>query len=156
MSLVHCPCCSGILYSECCQPLHQGGKQATSPEQLMRSRYAAFAKVEVDYLLKTSHVSIRSGFTKQAIRQWATENDWEKLEVIRSSETGDLGLVEFKAYYHSPKEKKEVHHELSEFIKEKGEWFYSKGIIKPSIDYSIKRNDPCPCGSGKKHKKCCG
>lgn len=21
---------------------------------------------------------------------------------------------------------------------------------------SIGRNDPCPCGSGKKHKKCCG
>lgn len=22
-------------------------------------------------------------------------------------------------------------------------------------DYSIRRNDPCPCGSGKKYKKCC-
>ena len=21
---------------------------------------------------------------------------------------------------------------------------------------SVKRNDPCPCGSGKKYKKCCG
>ncbi|MBT7735007.1 MAG: hypothetical protein HN707_08860, partial [Verrucomicrobia bacterium] len=20
----------------------------------------------------------------------------------------------------------------------------------------VGRNDPCPCGSGKKHKKCCG
>lgn len=23
------------------------------------------------------------------------------------------------------------------------------------IDAKVKRNDPCPCGSGKKHKKCC-
>ncbi len=29
--------------------------------------------------------------------------------------------------------------------------------LKPTIDSSIKvgRNDPCPCGSGKKYKKCC-
>ncbi len=29
---------------------------------------------------------------------------------------------------------------------------------KPKIDTSVKigRNDPCPCGSGKKYKKCCG
>jgi uncharacterized protein YecA (UPF0149 family) len=29
---------------------------------------------------------------------------------------------------------------------------------KPEIDLSHKigRNDPCPCGSGKKYKKCCG
>lgn len=29
----------------------------------------------------------------------------------------------------------------------------SKTIVKPP---KIGRNDPCPCGSGKKYKKCCG
>jgi SWIM/SEC-C metal-binding protein len=24
------------------------------------------------------------------------------------------------------------------------------------VEKKIGRNDPCPCGSGKKHKKCCG
>jgi preprotein translocase subunit SecA len=24
------------------------------------------------------------------------------------------------------------------------------------VDGKVKRNDPCPCGSGKKHKQCCG
>ncbi|MDY6892125.1 MAG: preprotein translocase subunit SecA [Chloroflexota bacterium] len=27
---------------------------------------------------------------------------------------------------------------------------------KPPVDRHIGRNDPCPCGSGKKYKKCCG
>jgi len=28
---------------------------------------------------------------------------------------------------------------------------------QPKIaEKKIGRNDPCPCGSGKKHKKCCG
>ena len=122
----------------------------------MRSRYAAFAKIEVDYLLKTCHVSIRSGFTKDSIKQWAAENDWRKLEIVHASEIENKGLVEFKAYYKSPFGKDETHHELSEFIKEEGTWFYRKGIINPNIDHAIKRNTPCPCGSGKKYKKCCG
>ena len=29
----------------------------------------------------------------------------------------------------------------------------STTIVKPK---KIGRNDPCPCGSGKKYKKCCG
>jgi len=29
----------------------------------------------------------------------------------------------------------------------------SKQVIKPK---KIGRNEPCPCGSGKKYKKCCG
>jgi uncharacterized protein YecA (UPF0149 family) len=30
--------------------------------------------------------------------------------------------------------------------------------IKPMVRSTVKvgRNDPCPCGSKKKHKKCCG
>ncbi len=28
--------------------------------------------------------------------------------------------------------------------------------LKPVQSAKIGRNDPCPCGSGKKYKKCCG
>jgi len=39
-----------------------------------------------------------------------------------------------------------------------GEEFYDDDDEKPYIRESPKvgRNDPCPCGSGKKYKKCCG
>ncbi|MDP4091626.1 MAG: SEC-C metal-binding domain-containing protein, partial [Bacillota bacterium] len=33
------------------------------------------------------------------------------------------------------------------------QWKDSKTIVK---EKKIGRNDPCPCGSGKKYKKCCG
>ena len=29
-------------------------------------------------------------------------------------------------------------------------------VRKPAVSQKIGRNDPCPCGSGKKYKKCCG
>ena len=41
--------------------------------------------------------------------------------------------------------------ERSRFLKENGQWYYIEGT-RPIIG----RNDPCPCGSGKKFKKCCG
>ena len=126
---ITCPCCSKKQYTICCQPLHLGIQPAQSPEQLMRSRYAAFAKTEVDYLIKTSHSSIRPGFTKASIKQWAIENDWQKLEVIRASENGTNGLVEFKAYFKSAQGKNEFHHELSGFVKEKNLWYYKTGEI---------------------------
>jgi preprotein translocase subunit SecA len=34
---------------------------------------------------------------------------------------------------------------------------FGVGAAKPAAEKgSVGRNDPCPCGSGKKHKKCCG
>jgi preprotein translocase subunit SecA len=30
------------------------------------------------------------------------------------------------------------------------------GAQKPAVSHKVGRNDPCPCGSGKKYKKCCG
>jgi SEC-C motif domain protein len=53
------------------------------------------------------------------------------------------------------------HHELAQFKNENGTWFFwDGGPPKPKqfIRQAPKtgRNDPCPCGSGKKFKKCCG
>ena len=29
-------------------------------------------------------------------------------------------------------------------------------VEQAKADQAVGRNDPCPCGSGKKYKKCCG
>lgn len=34
--------------------------------------------------------------------------------------------------------------------------FRWKEEVHPVGESKVKRNDPCPCGSGKKYKKCCG
>ena len=53
------------------------------------------------------------------------------------------------------------HHERAEFSRIDGRWFYIDGEMikaKPVVREAPKvgRNEPCPCGSGKKYKKCCG
>ena len=122
-----CPCCSGKQFIVCCQPLHLNKKLAQNPEELMRSRYTAFAEVEVDYLMNTTHLSLRKQLVLSEIEEWARENEWQKLEIIRS----DKKIVEFKAYFKSVKGKDDIHHELSEFVKEKGLWYYKSGEINP-------------------------
>ena len=48
-------------------------------------------------------------------------------------------------------------HEISRFQKEDDQWLYVDGDIHPSKKAAngVGRNSPCPCGSGKKFKKCC-
>jgi SEC-C motif-containing protein len=112
-----------------------------TPKKLMISRYEAFVAKDWDYLEKTS-----TSQTKEELSQMP-DLEWLKLEVIDAQ--GDS--VEFKAYY---KENGKIGllHEKSHFIKEDGVWKYKDGIL---FNTKIERNEPCPCGSGKKFKKCC-
>ena len=43
------------------------------------------------------------------------------------------------------------HRERSIFVQRSGHWYF----IDPGIALTAGRNDPCPCGSGGKFKKCC-
>jgi len=48
---------------------------------------------------------------------------------------------------------------ISDELKNIGD--FSKYLLRPDASYRSKpkkigRNEPCPCGSGKKYKKCCG
>ena len=54
-----CPCGTGEAYDACCGPLLANPAQATSPEQLMRSRYTAFVRGDADHLFRTWHPRTR-------------------------------------------------------------------------------------------------
>ena len=93
--------------------------------------------------------------------KWARESQWLGLEIISTIKGGEDdkdGIVEFKATY-IENGKTIVHHERSYFVKKNGVWFYQKWLPITSTrinENKVGRNDPCPCGSGKKYKKCCG
>lgn len=120
-----CPCQSGLLYSHCCRPFHDG-KTAPTAEQLMRSRYSAYVQRDAAYLHKTWHASTRPSL-KQLRRPEALE--WLGLTIIRTElglETDQTGLVEFIAHF-TEQGKKQQLQETSQFIKEKGKWYYLAG-----------------------------
>lgn len=69
------------------------------------------------------------------------------------------GMVEFVARYRKNSQAFD-HHEIAEFVKEDDRWYFKDGHAPQPMQAirngpKIGRNDPCPCGSGKKYKKCC-
>lgn len=117
----------------------------------MRSRYTAYTQANIDYIKQTMCGLALKAFNQQEAYLWASTVGWVALKVLNASEVGNEGIVEFIAYFTSNDQLQELH-EHSHFIRHDGRWFYD-GELKLQ---KIGRNDPCSCGSGKKHKKCCG
>jgi SEC-C motif-containing protein len=156
-----CACGSEKDYSECCEPYIKGKKSPATAEALMRARYSAFVHHEFDYIFKTHHDSTRNELDQEGVRTWGTESKWLGLEILsrdKGLEKDQEGSIEFRCKF-ILKDAEQSHHELSTFKKENGEWFFVDGVLKNNTvqrtSIKIGRNDPCPCGSGKKYKKCC-
>ena len=156
-----CPCGSDRSLESCCGPYLLGERPAPTAEALMRSRYSAFVTGNVDHLERTLLPETRGDFDRTHITEWANNSEWTSLEV-HATEAGlpsdTDGVVEFVARFRMAG-REHVHHEISRFTQRDGHWFYVDGdMVKPQPRAVAKvgRNDPCPCGSGKKHKKCCG
>lgn len=146
-----CPCGRGE-YVSCCEPLHLGQQTAQSAEQLMRSRYSAFAKQKIDYLIQTTALRQQYLLDVAAIRDWSVQNTWLQLEIVRVEPK--LGkkhaAVEFKAHFQTPDGQRHVHHEASIFVQQHGKWYFlDPTVTLPSLKQS------CICGSDKKYKQCC-
>ena len=126
-----CPCGSGKSYASCCGALHQrfaadGTLGATSAEALMRSRYSAYVRDELAYLLATWHVSTRPA----DLAPNEAGLKWLGLEVRRHlSPDADHASVEFVA---RSKLGGRAHrlHEISRFVREDGSWYYLDGELR--------------------------
>ena len=158
-----CPCKSGKTFGECCGPIIAGTAKAETAEALMRARYASYATGDVGFLKASMVDESQADFDEASSKAWSAAATWHGLEIIRTERGGEGdadGVVEFRALYTSNGEFCN-HHEVSNFVKEKDGWKFADGELvgeKPIVreEPKVGRNDPCPCGSGKKYKKCCG
>ena len=157
----NCPCGSALIYADCCEPVIHGQTPAVTAEQLMRARYSAHVKVAVDFLYESTHPDHRQGYDHAGTRDWAAQSQWYGLEILATSGGGSedqSGEVEFVARFRD-RSGLRTHHERGQFEKQGGRWWFTEGIMvksKPLSVDKIGRNEPCPCGSGRKFKKCCG
>lgn len=158
-----CPCGSGQELKRCCEPVLENPSRAKTAEQLMRSRYVAFVLNRMDHVEKTHDPATREELDMEGNRQWAKKAKWKSLTICSTSGGGEAdseGKVEFVAEYEVDGQP-ERHHELSQFKKIKGQWYFVDGQYPERTTFEretpkLGRNDPCSCGSGKKFKKCCG
>ena len=93
----------------------------------MRSRYTAFCRKDMAYLLRSQHPSTRADFDIESNSRWANEAQFEGLKVLRSWEKGDDGFVEFEAQFRM-EGLSHVHREASRFKRENGVWYFVDGV----------------------------
>ncbi|PKG81939.1 SecC motif-containing protein [Colwellia sp. 75C3] len=161
-----CPCGSTLLFNTCCQLFITQKQSPSTPEQLMRSRFSAYATKAGQYIFDTYGAMPQLEQSVNDIQTWADECLWLALVIHKSTES----TVEFSAYYIVDNTLYELR-EKSNFTLEKGQWRYIDGDITAHNELTfnngtstIKRNDICPCNKfptawsakkGKKFKNCC-
>ena len=124
--MADCPCTSGKSYADCCEPYHKNEALAPTAEAVMRARYSAYAKCELDYLEKTQDPRTSQDFDRASARKWSQSAEWLGLEVLSTEDGGPddkEGSVEFVARYKQAEdpddpeaERHEIpHHEIARF-----------------------------------------
>ena len=129
----------------------------------MRARYSSYVTGDIAFLKSSATAAVQEQFDEKASAAWSAAAEWHGLEILKTEkgQKGDkTGVVEFRALYTANGEFCN-HHEVSTFVKEADGWKFEDGELigeKPTVreEPKVGRNDPCPCGSGKKYKKCCG
>lgn len=161
---ISCPCGSGKSFEACCGPLLEGTRVAETGEELVRSRYTAFTRKNYDYIVATTHPDFRQKeYSAEALAESGKGVRWLRLQILDTAPVtggGEGETVSFVAYY----EFQGVPYQLAEtsyFRRHEDRLYYVEGTAHKPVGYrregpKIGRNDPCPCGSGKKYKKCCG
>lgn len=147
-----CPCDSQSLFETCCQPILADHRRAETAEALMRSRYTAFVLKHEQHILASWHPRSRP----KALNFDDHPVVWLGLlihECREGSPDDDAGTVLFTTSYLENGQLCKLR-EKSRFLKEDGLWFYLRGECEIKKE-KVERNLPCPCGSGRKFKKCC-
>lgn len=121
-----CPCGSGDPYGRCCRALHVGERHADTAEELMRSRFSAYAVGDSDYVWRTWHPR-----TRPATITLDPGLEWVGLKIVEVDAGGrddDTGEVEFRAVYRQGRRTGTLH-ERSRFAVRARRWFYLEGDV---------------------------
>lgn len=158
---IHCPCGTKQFFAECCGPYLSEEALPPTPEALMRSRYTAFTRADIPYIMKSMSSPALDSFDPISFQKWIQHLQWEGLQIIDTPEpTPTEGIVEFVASYRRSDGDTFEMHERSIFEKVDDRWYYvdgeQPGHAPIQAPEKIGRNTPCPCASGRKYKKCCG
>lgn len=157
----HCPCGSERPFDDCCGPV-LAGQPAQSAEALIRARYTAYAVERIDFLLQTMSAEVQADLDPVEAARVAKEAEWLGVEiqgVFQDSPDDNSAEVEYVAKFRLEGQKR-IHHERARLERGAQGWMVCGGEVNPKGPprrvEKVGRNDPCPCGSGKKFKKCCG
>ena len=116
-----CPCDSGEIFANCCQPYIAGQSLPSTAEGLMRSRYTAYVLMDEKYLLATWHPATRpKRLTLNPVQRWL---GLKVKSTLQGTEHNEEGEVTFAARYKIDGRGHRLE-ECSQFVREDGRWLY--------------------------------
>ena len=127
--MISCPC-GGSSYSSCCEPYHLGADYPDTAEKLMCSRYSAFAKGVLNYLIETHHPAYFNPTDIHSLGKTFKDCSWKSLEIIKTDKGGksdNTGTVLFQAVY-TENGKEYTMEENSFFSRAAGKWVYQAAL----------------------------
>ncbi|QCX29064.1 zinc chelation protein SecC [Nocardioides jishulii] len=131
-----CPCggsdAERATYDACCGRFHRGSERPATAEELMRSRYSAFALGLDDWVFTTWHPRTRP----DDVRSDPTTT-WTGLEILDTADGGpgdETGEVEFVATWRTAEGQEGRMHERSRFARRAGRWLYVDGDVDNDVD----------------------
>ncbi len=161
-----CPCqqleSTPLSFSACCSPHLSGATTPQTAQALMRSRYSAYALGDIDYLINSWWPEQQKQLDVDAITLWSNNSDWRGLKIhnYRQGSAEDTeGWVDFSAFWIESNNSGQLqqHRENSYFKRLNKRWYFIEARASNSDQpvEKLSRNSLCPCGSGKKYKRCC-
>ncbi len=124
-----CPCGGapvGAAIGECCGPVIEGERRPETAEELMRSRYTAYALADGEHLFRTWHPRTRPPSVEP--EPWVRWVRLEVLDVVDGGPHDSTGVVEFRASWVAGEgrtlQRGELH-ERSGFERRAGRWLYT-------------------------------
>lgn len=148
-----CSCGSDQLFMTCCHHVWQQGGSLSSAEQVMRARYSAYVRGNIDFLVATTLAVQQAKLDLVQIKQWSEQTEWLGLQVIShtvSPHSARHAWVEFRVACRENGQQY-IHHERSAFVRDETSWRF----IDPTVALKVERNQLCVCGSKQKFKRCC-
>ena len=113
-------------------PIVGGATGASTALALMRSRYTAYVRGAIDYLIATHDPETRGTLDVPAMTAWSRDTTWLGLEIVATARGGERdadGTVEFIAFgvtRGAPFRQRE----RSRFRRVDGAWRYVDGVAR--------------------------
>jgi len=148
-----CDCGSGIAFANCCAVVWQHGGSTDSAERVMRARYTAYARGNIEFVQLTTLPIQQSRLDLAQITAWSVQTEWLGLQVLSHQLSVHSAQHAWVVFSVSCRENGQpyTHHERSAFVKDAVSWRF----IDPTVPIKAERNQPCICGSKQKFKRCC-
>ena len=122
-----CNCQSGSLFEDCCAPFLKGKKAVSCPEEVLRSRYSAYALGDVRYIRETAEGPALANLDDFQVRDWMNRVVLLGLTILTveegTPEVGTDAKISFLVKFREDG-KENTFFETSIFKQVSGRWVY--------------------------------